>query len=552
MNIRNHYLVPNERILSTTNHELHEKLGRLLDVTYGDGNEKQNNILVLLYLCTYISAEELAYYLGLPENSFKSLHVLLNYMEKKKYIKKYNLKSKDNCTRVLYYLTQDGFHMAAALFDTSTPIDFKKRGKDVTIMHDYSTGMNIFHLLLFNKPFAFFKEFSFGVSAATGRDVAGTLRVDGICIFKDSPYRIFFEEDLGNEKNGILLDKLVKYQSYGHMEHENTESIVFSFRKSYCTADAPEYKAYSPALLKSLHAYLMEHNYDSLGSFISSYSVSLPGSSHVNEMQDKSSADMYKFYTAATEVLSCTGIYNKKDHSLRGDMSLYGLSTFIAELEELKSDWKNKDLNEQQFAFTTAKFRMITGLILAKFRKAEMQTDLYMYALMRGYSVWCIPTALLSNYLPYICMGLSGMHITLEGYLKKLDRSITFKSFTFENRLKLSYGNPYPVNLRNIYTYSGGYIALEYVSKDIGGLARAVRFREFYLNEDMHITLLCLVDSYKDALFLSGKDYLNCDGIRFSTSNRVYFILQHELQHSSRLTPFIIADHKRVNINPLL
>lgn len=532
MNITEHYLIPSGRIQSTTNKELHGILANVLDVVYGDGAELQKNLLVILYLCKYISADELTYYLGLPENSFKSLHVQLNYMENKKLINKISLRSKDGFSRTFYYLSQEGFYEAAPLFASGIPSEFKRRGKEYSVMHDYSVGLNALQLILFGKPFSFIREYSYGVSAATGRDKAGSLRVDAICIFQNTPYRLFIEEDLGNEPNGTLLDKLVKYKRFGNMEHAATEAIVFSFRKPYCTAEPPEYPVYSPSSLKAFLRRLEASGVNSLADVIRGANS---GSQKLSE------AD----YNMSSSIARCVGILSR-DGRVHGDMSLTGLADFIREIEELRSDWRVKDLNKQQYDFTLAKYKMLSGLLISKYRRNNMNTDLYMSEMMKGFSVWMVPTSLLVNYLPYIYPELSGMHTTFENALKGLWPEARYASSLLQKRLLKADGNPMPLILKNIYSAGDEQISIEYVSRDIGALMRVIRFRMDYLDEDTGITVLCLVDSYKDALFLSNQEYLDLKGIRYHHRSRIYFILRSELH---KPVPFLInADGSRSNL----
>lgn len=533
MNISEHFLIPEGRLHKTTNHELHKHLAKVLDVVYGDGAELQNNLLVLFYLCKYLSADELTYYLGLPENSFKSLHVQLNYMENKKLLNKCFLRSKDGCARAFYYLTQDGFYTAASLFASGIPTEFKRRGKEYSVMHDYSVGLNALHLILFGKPFSFIREYSYGVSAKTGRDTVGSLRVDGICIFNNTPYRIFFEEDLGNEPNGTLLDKMVKYKRFGNMEHAATESIVFSFRKPYCTSEAPEYPEYSPKALKALFRQLKSFGVNSLAD---TFKMAEQAPQKLTEAN----------YEILGRLLCRVGILHT-DGKIKGDMSLAGLGEFICELEELRSDWRVKDLNRQQYDFTMAKFRMLSGLLVSKYRKSNLTTDLYMTEMMKGFSVWTVPTCLLINYLPYFYPELSGMYTVFENALKSLWPETHYVSCLLKKRLIKTGGNPAPLILKNIYACSDRLFSIEYISRDVGALMRVLRFRLDYLTEDTSITILCLVDSFKDALFLSNQDYLDLKGIHFESSSRIFFVMKSELH---KLNPFMInEDGSRKNMH---
>lgn len=533
MNITEHYLIPSERIRSTTNKELHRILADVLDVVYGDGAELQNNLLVILYLCKYVSADELTYYLGLPENSFKSLHVQLNYMEKKKLINKISLRSKDGFSRTFYYLSQEGFYAAAPLFASGIPSEFKRRGKEYSVMHDYSVGLNALQLILFGKPFSFIREYSYGVSAATGRDKAGSLRVDAICIFQNTPYRLFIEEDLGNEPNGTLLDKLAKYKRFGNMEHAATESIVFSFRKPYCTAEPPEYPVYSPSSLKALLSHLEATKVNSLAEVIKCQNSSSQGVSE---------ADVAMSCNVARSV----GILSR-DGRISGDMSLAGLADFIRELEELRSDWRVRDINKQQYDFTLAKYRMLSGLLISKYQRNNRNTDLYMSEMMKGFSVWMVPTSLLVNYLPYIHPELSGMHTAFENALKGVWPSTRYSGCLLQRRLVKLNGSPMPLILKNIYEAGDVQISIEYISRDIGALMRVLRFRTDYLNENTGIIVLCLVDSYKDALFFSNPEYLDLKGVSFENRSRIFFVLRSELH---KLTPFVIkSDGSRTNIH---
>lgn len=211
-----HYLVPELRLRKNTNYDLMWLLYRTVGINYSDYEAISSNILCLTLLAGYISFEELTYLLGLPEKTPMSLWQELDYLKKKGLLLTTTI-TQDSLTRNVYYLSAYGFQMTANKFNDLT-ISYKRRGKTTTVMHDYSAGMNLFHLILFKHPFLYKREESVGVSAKTGRDTVNTLRIDAVCSFKDTPYVLYIEQDMGNEKTSVLVDKLDKYKEYGLMD----------------------------------------------------------------------------------------------------------------------------------------------------------------------------------------------------------------------------------------------------------------------------------------------------------------------------------------------
>lgn len=513
----NPYLIPSYRLKNSTNQQIRWLLTHMLNVSYDASAQLQSNLLVLFCLCRYLTADELTYYMGLPEHSFKSLHVQLNYLEKNGFLHKTALRKKDGFARCCYYLSREGYAVAASLFDEGIPSPFGRRGKESTVLHDYSLGLNALHLLLFRHPFSFIREHISG----SGRAVS--LRIDGVCIFKDRPERLFFEQDLGTEPTGTLIDKLTRYQSCGNMELPQTESIVFSFRKPYATCEPPAYPAYSAAFLKGLFTVLESKGHHSLKAFLKSR----------EGMEFARSEGNIKMMDGIFSLIDVLGL-RRMDGTWERDLSLNEIRGLATEIEELRCDHRVRDLNRQHYAFTSARFRALARILASRYRLSGGHPTPFIAAMLRGFCVWAVPTNLLVNFLPFICMELSGMHKSMEDALKKADPAAAFQSSLLAPRLVRENHAPSPLILRNIYTAGGRKkYCIEYISRDLGALLRAMRFREQYMDIDTGITLICLADSYEDALLFSSPDFIDCRGIPFTGTSRICFLLHKSLSDPS-------------------
>ena len=150
-----------KRLKRTSTKKVRSLLEDTIGMTFSGSSDIKDTILGVVFLTGYITAADLSYYLGMPENSFKSLHRQLDDLVKGKYLAQIGLDRKDGMSKVLYYTTELGFMTAASFMSKPFYFSYKRRGKAATTIHDYSNGLNALQLLIYGTPFYWSREVTY-------------------------------------------------------------------------------------------------------------------------------------------------------------------------------------------------------------------------------------------------------------------------------------------------------------------------------------------------------------------------------------------------------
>lgn len=488
--MRQQDFVLKKRMKHTTNEELYVVLKDTFNVDYRTSLVK-NNLLTVLYFTGYTTAADLSYYLGMPEKSFKALHKQLHDLEKAGLVTSVDMKAKDCFSKILYYLTDNGFLMASGLMENKHLISFKKRGKASTTMHDYSVGLNVIQMILHGIPFRLSKELSYS-SSKVGLKQVGSLCIDAVFDLEDK-IRICIEQDLGSEPTGTLIGKLEKYHYYQLFNCPETTAIIFSFRQPYVTIEGAQIPAYSPKKVATLISYCQEQN-RGLNEAITG--VDEPLKTQMEETKE-----------------SLVSVFELPTGMTLENIPIELLELFIKEVSELKSDYRLRDYNRLQEKFTLSRYRSMAAILANSYRREPAAPQPYINSFMRGMPVYCLTTTLLANYLPYISYSSSGMEYgqatLLNNIFPQMDGSLYEPVLT--KTLSFQRGPSQKLQLRNAFPYQGGIICIEYIKRDLGGLLRAMRYADLYMNpvdnpENIH--LLCMVEEKKDIFYYLQEMYL--------------------------------------------
>lgn len=473
-----------KRLQRASNEEIRQLFQEVFQVTYPEHTQIRNNILTALFYCSYLTASDLSYYLGMPEKSFKSLHKQLNDMERAGLIKKTQLKTKDAFSRVLYYLTENGFATSAAFIGIPYYFNYKRRGKQITTMHDYSVGLNALQLILYGTPFLWDKEVSYA-AALGGMKKTGSLCVDAICDFKDTPYRMYIEEDLGSESTGVLLGKLEKYHQYGLLKDGVNELVVYSFRQPYLTCDSPYIPAYSAKKVEEVRKWLLQSEKTLLGAV-----ACLQGN-----LLDEGTEKILKTMESLVQVLEL--------QESNKDITAESLKFYLSDLRELKLDCRVRDHNKMQEKFTRGRFRSMAVTLARNYRKAPYSNQPYVSDLMKGFPIYCCSTTLLMNEIPYYFYKQASMQYSFAFYLNELFPGIKEESYeeVLEPYLTKPSGNMCVLGLRNAFSFAYGKVCVEYLGRDLGAVLRILRYIDSYMNTDSRVYLVCMLEQLSDFNF---------------------------------------------------
>jgi hypothetical protein len=475
-----------KRLKRTSTKEVRSLLEDTIGMTFSGSSDIKDTILGVVFLTGYITAADLSYYLGMPENSFKSLHRQLDDLVKGKYLAQIGLDGKDGMSKVLYYTTELGFMAAASFMSKPFYFSYKRRGKAATTIHDYSNGLNALQLLLYGTPFCWSREVTYS-SSGNGKKHLGTLCIDGIVDFYESGKRIFFEEDLGNETIATLLGKLSKYKAYGLLDEPAKTSLIYSMRKPYITADSPSFLAFSP------------QNIDSLIKYMSCGKKTL-NEAILSLKEEKS--PLYDVAKSLSDIYSSLGIESKA--------TVYTLESYKTDLEELKLDERVCVINKVQDTFCKSRMRSLAGLLYKKYRSDFSIDADYIRNLLQGYSAYFIPTPLIASYLPFIELKESGLAYSIYELLKA-----EYKGLSPFNGSPLFLDDKKDLVLKNMATFDSGRVAVEYAGRDVGAIIRLIRFME---TDYKDVQMICLVDDSSDVFFIKNvlmEGHGRYDNIRF-------------------------------------
>ncbi len=451
-------------------------------------------ILALTYIAGYISIEELVCRYGLSETLAKTT---TKRIQKSGDLNEFPLPKQDSLTRKLFYLSPTGFEKAKAFFDEPGEEEFRRRKRGLAPIHDYSAGMSVLPFLNLNMPFEIYKEVGLALSK-TGRTLAGTLRIDKIINFSDTdPMSIvFIEQDMGTEPVSTLVDKLINYDSKNMIWDPEDSCIIFSFRDPNIRIDTTKRSKEVDELLK----YMGEDGAD------------IPNLTDV----------MYGGYKEDL----CMQIYREMGNIRieRYRQESPGIDMYIEDVEEYK-----KSLNLPYSSHKYAQICIKNDQMCKRRYKgmARMMCSAqkgYINALLDGYSIYTLPTTQIDAFFPYI------LPTRVERGVQELEDFM--KSVAWDPKVHLVKNLSDPildkyglhVNLKNIFIGNGDYLALEYVSRDLGALIRCKFFRENILQENRHMTLVMMVDDYDDARFIA--EMLNYYEISSSDKCAMVFTLK--------------------------
>ena len=505
--------IPLKRLQRASNEEVRQLFTDVFQVTYPEHTQIRNNILTALFYCSYLTAADLSYYLGMPEKSFKSLHKQLNDLEQAGLIKKASLKTKDAFSRVLYYPTESGFSMAAANIGIPYLFTYKRRGKQITTMHDYSIGLNALQLILYGSPFIWDKEVSYSASYS-GMKKTGSLCIDAVCDFKDSPYRLYIEEDLGNESVGILLGKLEKYYQFDLLRDAKTEAVIYSFRQPYITCDSPQILAYSAKLVERVKEWLTKEN------------------KSLNEarmsLQEQKTAEIKELYETM-ESLAYVLELDKDKRDINADF----LELYLKDLTELKLDHRVRDYNMIQEGFTKKRFQSLIGLLARNYYANPISMSSYISDLMKGFPVYCVSTTLLSNEIPYYFYTQANLQHSISYQLSRIFPGILAESYqpVMTPYLTKGMGNQAALGLRNCFIFAKGKVCIEYLGRDLGATVRTLRYMDEYMEEEKDVYLVCMIEELADFYFFYKNIFPKSLQIHVSSSGipKILFLIKDTL-----------------------
>lgn len=218
----NTYLIPHRRAAPYV-----DDLSYLLDINIGnDRSSLVGYTCAMAYMCQYITAEELSSLIA-PEFGKDAMRRRYTRLVKSGILRADKFKTSDGHSHIGYCLTKKGIAAAREYFPRESFSEVKvRRSGGYVPEHDYSCGMNILSALYMRIPFFWQKEY-----VLPGKyKVLRAVRSDCVLVTRfNDPHIIFIEQDMGNEKSNILVDKIGAYGDHG-IQYDSNFSVIFSCR----------------------------------------------------------------------------------------------------------------------------------------------------------------------------------------------------------------------------------------------------------------------------------------------------------------------------------
>ncbi len=503
---RDAYLLENQKDFAD-DRELYEYLSEKfgLEVTPYRGSYSTFNTEFLTYLGYYVTSYEL----GGLFSSFYSTgagRTKLTKMATRKVLGQVRFVVPDGGSRSAYHLSRDGIENVLGQLpnDLRTEVKLRRSGGKVPV-HDYATGMCMLQLLLTPYRFNFRKEYS--VAREYGKD-KGSLCIDAyVNIKSDYPYALAIEQDMGTESTATLVSKLFSYQERG-LTTQRGLSLVVACHSNVSLDECPSfmlthlnevYEGMAAAGMDSLYDYYVKY-----GSILSekgqktlTYLMLRVGVlKAINSKGTNIELSSYRYGQDTVCKLKSAQPFTLKE-----------LSRYIEELNLCRNPYYQRAYNMFQYANARGTFRSMVRLLKrllddGAYDRAELS------CLLKGFTCFVSPTALLSNYTKYITPRIYGMeriyYDCCHGYFPGMDL-LSYSEYS--PMLYPSYGNMPSCLLRNCYKYDKGIVCFENLSHDVGAFMRCLYLMRYGIGTEESLQIVAVCDNSQDAYFLA--DLLN-------------------------------------------
>ncbi len=421
---------------------------------------KENYILLLTVLCGFVSKEEIVSFTGMP---YTYCEKIIKSLLRKKYVEtiritlaKHNYVSRTN---TLYTFTKKGYDYAKGLDEGKKIINpYRKKTENSKNIHDYLSGMNLFACLigLNGCEFGWVRERVYG----NYRRDKKTLATD--CEILLAHFTLHIEEDIGNEQNDVILDKLFSYQKYPNHEHSILSSDEDALLISY----------YKPAFLEN--AAYHQKGINALADMVKNLNPSIPLE---NAFQGILLTPVQK---KTLESLYCEAGRRKNGKSV---LTVSDLLEMSGRFSSENPFYQNACRKDQYEKCRKKKRNLFRCLYEAKYQ--PILDDIF-----KGSAIYIAPTLLLDRYIHYICQFPSlteNLSFVLSSYFGAL-RGYAPRGYLGNNTY-----------LRNSFCSDAGYVYIEFPTIDLGALFRIHRFLQQSRNLSGHHHLILLIDHREEA-----------------------------------------------------
>lgn len=497
------------------------------------------SIMMLAYICQYITREELSFYFG-DIFSSANIRMALSRMVKEGVLRKDHFHVKDSSSTHAYCLTQKAVDAAGALF----PLECRnmvtvRRSNGVVPVHDYSAGINMLHFINSSFDFSWRKEFVFPGYRRTIRSV----RVDYVVsVHGEHQKKIYIEQDMGTETIGRLIEKIACYSDHG-ITGEMNSCMVFSMRTvvQQPLGAHPLSIAFAKKVLDEFRTFSKK----SLYAFFNAYEFS--------SLEEKEAMNKLMVLTGVCQA-PCKYSLIRHDTELarigQHDFTLTDMERYCKDLENARNPYRTTFMNKRQI---NGAFRKEISMlrVLVDFMQKERFYEDEVRVLLGGFQVFVVPTDLFGNHIRYFCGGQQCLYDVIDSYYGIESYSDVLPQFIVNNT--------YPaVVLRNAYLCSRrGVVCVESVN-DLSALVRAF-FLMMLSNTGpySYIHFVFIIDT-EDMAFelselfgiLSSNTYIDPEGVKVYFALRTDQSLRSVIKYEGETTEYELYAMKPASEKP--
>lgn len=461
----------------------------------------------------------------------------------------------DMGARKAYGVTKNGY----CNYLSCLPDDVKPSGGRIKIRrsgglvpgHDYGVGISLLSFMLLGTPFYYEKEENYAVKNI--HKEKSSVCVDCTIYTLKEGYKIYIEQDMGNEPMLTLVNKIGAYK---HLELTKPDScIVFSshaiMEYSNCASFSIGelegiYKDMAEKGMNKVYSYFMEYGNDLSGSRLVTLKSLLVRTGVCNAYRDEDALTDEKpllpEQVREDSLLrrSHRIIYEmkmEKDATLSEDFTLQELKRYIDDLSAGSNPYRVKAYNMEQYAVAKKKYRNMCSLLCHYINRGAYDRESVL-CLLGGYSCYMVPSVLLSDSAKHF---MPMTEDALQSYKKALlPYYCSIMDAEYKAQGPTIYFEEYaPVTVRNTLVLPNGtMIALEHVGKDIGGFLRCYYLCQLASSKpELKLHLVCLCDNDEDISFFCTLSRYIVDSARFSEYRNFYvsFLTEKELNEKDCL-----------------
>lgn len=516
-------------------------------------DKTENVIMSIVVLCGYISREEIT----LLGYSYLYVGKIIDRLIKKGYVEllpitasgKYRVSSSGS----LYTFTKKGYDYVLSLKSRArVHNDYRKKGVNSKNLHDYLVGYNLIESLvgLSNTDIEWQRECVYG----NYRRDKKTLACDGEVVLSDGR-TLHFEEDLGNEINTTVLDKLFYYRKYSSsngkplLSASNPENILVF---SYCNPLYLTGAAFSQRKVNKLADYLKDVDGGiSVYSYFQENKETLP--KEIREtmagLLEESCEEKRRNYEIKNGKRIIIDLDPVKEEKRRyGKLKVSDVLEMRAVYAGDNPFYVNAYRKDQFKTFLTKRLNLMNLL----FHHEDGRYNDLLPEFMRGCPIYMAPTCLMHRYVRFIGEFLTYRE-NLQKCLGTYFGNLNFGQYQVRGPVgQMDDGEQF--FLRNILPSSFGNVCIEYPLIDLTAAERIKVFHHNEKNTAFPVHLIVIVDSNKEAFELS-EQILDFDRNRkvspyygnylYSNANRessdIFYLRRSDLESGNENSLFFIA-----------